>query len=91
MRYKNVNDILPHSLIRSVQQCIDDEYVYIPRKEIRKQAWGTNTGTKQRLLTRNREIIKRQDGSSVENTSCPPKLIQSHQHSRNRLTTCALV
>jgi Mor family transcriptional regulator len=66
MGYKNVNGILPHSLIRAVQQYIDGEYVYIPRKETRKQAWGTNTGTKQRLLTRNREIIaKRQAGSSV--------------------------
>jgi Mor family transcriptional regulator len=66
MGYKNVNGILPHSLIRAVQQYIDGEYVYIPRKETRKRAWGTNTGTKQRLLTRNREIIaKRQAGSSV--------------------------
>jgi Mor family transcriptional regulator len=66
MGYKNVNGILPHGLIRAVQQYIDGEYVYIPRKENRKQAWGANTGTKQRLLTRNREIIaKRQAGSSV--------------------------
>ena len=66
MGYKNVSDILPQSLIHAVQQYIDGEYVYIPRKETRKQAWGTNTGTRQRLLTRNREILaKRHAGSSV--------------------------
>lgn len=66
MGYKNINDILPHSLIRAVQQYIDGETVYIPRKETQKQAWGTNTGTRQRIRARNREIIaKRQAGDSV--------------------------
>jgi Mor family transcriptional regulator len=66
MGYKNVNGILPHGLIRAIQQYIDGAYVYIPRKETGKQAWGTNTGIRQRLLTRNREIIaKRQAGGSV--------------------------
>jgi len=66
MGYKNANGILPHGLLCAVQQYIDGEYVYIPRKEVQKQAWGTNTGTRQRLLDRNREIIaKRQAGSSV--------------------------
>ena len=66
MGYRNANDILPHHLLCAVQQYIDGEYLYIPRQEAQKKAWGANTGARQRLRTRNREILdRRQAGSSV--------------------------
>jgi Mor family transcriptional regulator len=66
MGYKNANSVLPDSLICAIQQYIDGEYVYIPRKETQRQTWGTNTGIKQKLFARNKEIIaKRQAGTSV--------------------------
>ena len=66
MGYTNANSILPQSLLRAIQQYIDGEYIYIPRREADKRAWGANTDIRQILLTRNREILaKRQTGCSV--------------------------
>jgi Mor family transcriptional regulator len=66
MGYKKANNVLPHTLLCAIQQYIDGEYIYIPRKEDNKLSWGTNTETKKTLQTRNREILTRRlAGSSV--------------------------
>lgn len=59
MSYKKANDVLPHNLLHAIQQYIDGEYLYIPRKADNKLPWGTNTETKASLRARNREIIAR--------------------------------
>lgn len=66
MGYKKANDVLPCDLLSTVQQYIDGEYIYIPRKEDKKQAWGANTRTRENIQARNREIVSRRlAGSSV--------------------------
>lgn len=66
MSYKKANDVLPHSLLNAVQQYIDGEYIYIPRKEDNKLPWGANTETRKTLQARNREILaKRLAGCSA--------------------------
>lgn len=66
MSYKKAIDILPHHILNAVQQYIDGEYIYIPRKEDKKQSWGANTETRKTLQARNREILtKRLAGCSV--------------------------
>ena len=66
MSYKKASDILPHALLSAVQQYIDGQYIYIPRKKDNKLSWGTNTETKKMRLARNREILsKRQAGCTV--------------------------
>lgn len=66
MSYKKANDVLPHSLLSAVQQYIDGEYIYIPRREDNKLSWGANTRTREILRARNREILaKRLEGYSV--------------------------
>lgn len=66
MSYKKASDVLPHSLLSAVQQYIDGEYIYIPRKEDRKLSWGANTETRKALQARNREILaKRLAGCSA--------------------------
>ncbi|MBP2629312.1 MAG: Mor transcription activator domain protein, partial [Firmicutes bacterium] len=40
MGYKNAICILPDDLIMAIQQHIDGEYLYIPRKEENKKGWG---------------------------------------------------
>lgn len=57
MSYKKANDVLPSTLLCAVQQYIDGEYIYIPRKLGSKQSWGSNTETKKTLQARNREIL----------------------------------
>lgn len=66
MSYKKANDVLPHTLLSAVQQYIDGEYIYIPRKEDSKLPWGANTETRDTLQARNREILaKRLTGCSA--------------------------
>ncbi len=66
MSYKKASDVLPRSLLSAVQRYIDGEYLYIPRKDDNKLAWGANTRTRETLRTRNREILaKRLAGCSV--------------------------
>ena len=66
MSYKKANDILPHALLHAIQQYIDGEYIYIPRKEGEKLAWGTRTETRKNRQARNREIrTRRLAGYSV--------------------------
>ena len=66
MSYKKANAILPYSLLSAVQQYIDGEYIYIPRKEDGKLSWGANTETRKALQARNREILtKRLAGCSA--------------------------
>lgn len=66
MSYKKANDVLPHSLLSAVQQYIDGEYIYIPRKADNKLPWGANTQTRKTRQARNREILdKRLAGCSV--------------------------
>ena len=66
MSYKKANDILPHDLLHAVQQYIDGEYIYIPRRPDNKLSWGTNTEARKEIQARNKEILaKRLAGSSV--------------------------
>lgn len=59
MSYKKANEVLPQALLNAVQQYIDGEYIYIPRKEDKKQPWGANTQTRKTIQARNREIQSR--------------------------------
>ncbi|EPR42122.1 response regulator receiver protein [Desulfovibrio sp. X2] len=56
MSCRKANDLLPPHLLRAVQEYIDGECLYIPRKEGNRKRWGENTPTRQRLRARNREI-----------------------------------
>ena len=67
MSYKNARDVLPSHVLRTIQQYIDGEYLYVPRRESEKKPWGANTQTRQRLRDRNDNIRgKRRMGRSVE-------------------------
>ncbi|WJH35028.1 CD3324 family protein [Paenibacillus aurantius] len=56
MSYKNGKDILPPSLLKQLQDYIQGEIVYIPKKEQKRAGWGENNGTRQIMERRNREI-----------------------------------
>lgn len=66
MSYKKAEDILPYTVLCSVQRYVDGEYIYIPRKESNRLSWGAKTQTRKTLQTRNKEILaKRLAGFSV--------------------------
>ena len=56
MGYIRAEEILPIEVIELIQQYVDGENIYIPRKSSHRQAWGTGTQIKQELLLRNQQI-----------------------------------
>lgn len=53
MGYRKAEEILPAEIIQIIQQYVDGESIYIPRKEENKQEWGTRTRIRQELYERN--------------------------------------
>lgn len=58
MKYIKADNILPDEIIELIQQYIDGEYIYIPRKKDQQMAWGEKNGTKDNLRNRNIEIYE---------------------------------
>lgn len=58
MSYNKVMYILPNDLIEKVQEYIDGEFIYIPRKSSNKKEWGARTSTRQELYKRNTQIYE---------------------------------
>lgn len=56
MCYIKAKDVLPLEVIELIQQYVDGEYLYIPKKEGRKLEWGTKTKTKEEMSHRNAKI-----------------------------------
>ena len=67
MKYEKADNILPKDVIALIQQYMDGGYLYIPTKAENKKAWGENSGTKNSLKQRNREIFNRyNEGISIK-------------------------
>lgn len=59
MSYIKAAELLPKDLVELIQNYIDGEYIYIPKKEKNKKAWGANTTTKADLADRNMSIYEK--------------------------------
>lgn len=70
MTYKNAGTILPEHLIQIIQQYIDGEAVYIPRKYEHKKSWGELSGARELVDQRNKQIYEKfVTGCSVKELS----------------------
>lgn len=70
MKYEKAQNILPEEILQIVQEYIDGEYLYIPRKEENKKTWGENSGVLKELDIRNKEIFnKYNQGISIKELS----------------------
>ncbi|MBW9147336.1 hypothetical protein KTC92_18305 (plasmid) [Clostridium sp. CM027] len=58
MSYNKAMYILPNNLIEKVQEYVDGEFIYIPRKPSNKKEWGAKTSTRQELYKRNTHIYE---------------------------------
>jgi Mor family transcriptional regulator len=58
MGYKKANDVLPIELVQIIQEYIDGDYVYIPRKRGSELSWGEKNGARQALKDRDQMIYK---------------------------------
>lgn len=66
MGYKKAVEVLPEELLVLIQDYIDGEYIYIPRKEENKKSWGEKTKSRQITENRNSEIYEKyQEGVSI--------------------------
>ena len=59
MKYVKAIDVLPQEIIEIIQNYVDGEYLYIPRKNDNKKSWGEKSGIKNRLKERNIEIYEK--------------------------------
>lgn len=56
----------PPNLLKQLQEYIQGEIVYIPKKEQKRAGWGENNGTRIIIERRNQEIFRLyQTGSTV--------------------------
>ncbi len=67
MGYKQANKIFPADLLNEIQNYVDGQYVYIPRKDGNQRMWGEVNRSKEIISKRNIEIFKKYDnGISVK-------------------------
>lgn len=81
MSYANARDIFPEDILKIIQRYVDGEYIYIPKKEDNKIAWGELTKSKEELQARNKRIYEDYlSGISIQRLSeiyyLSPKTIQ---------------
>lgn len=70
MSYSNARDIFPDEILEIIQNYIDGEYIYIPKKDENKIAWGEMTKSKTELSNRNAKIYEDYlDGMSTRSLS----------------------
>lgn len=70
MGYASAREIFPEDILKMIQQYVDGEYIYIPKKEENKMAWGEITKSKEELLVRNKRIYEDYlSGRSIQNLS----------------------
>ena len=81
MSYAKAGDIFPEEILKIIQNYVQGEYIYIPKKEENKIAWGELTQGKNEILNRNARIYQDYlSGISMQNLSeryyLSPKSIQ---------------
>lgn len=59
MRHVKAKSILPNDIIQIIQEYIDGEYIYIPRKNGNEKSWGEKNGTRKNLEYRNKSIYNK--------------------------------
>ena len=58
MSYVKAVDVLPDEILELIQNYVDGEYIYIPRKEDNKKSWGENTDYRKEIEKRNSTIYE---------------------------------
>ena len=56
MGYIRAEDILPKEVLELIQQYVDGQAIYIPRRTECHKSWGDGTETKKDLMMRNHQM-----------------------------------
>lgn len=59
MSYLKAKEILPEHLLKEIQKYVQGKYIYIPNSSGVRKKWGENSGYKNYLKNRNKEIRER--------------------------------
>lgn len=73
MGYRRAEEILPAEIIELIQQYVDGENIYIPRKEKQRKEWGQNTRIREEIRVRNTGIYE-----AFLNGSSPAELAETY-------------
>jgi Mor family transcriptional regulator len=66
MSYLKANQVLPAQVIELIQEYVEGQTLYIPKKAENKLTWGTKTQSKEEVLNRNQNIYQEYlDGAKV--------------------------
>lgn len=67
MKYIKAKDVLPEEIVKIIQEYVDGEYLYVPRKIENYKTWGEKSGIKSSLKVRNNEIYKKYiNGATID-------------------------
>lgn len=70
MGYRKAVDVLPDELILEIQNYIDGQMLYIPRKCEKRSCWGEKSGARAQLEKRDRQIYdERISGKTIADLS----------------------
>ncbi|SER62085.1 Mor transcription activator family protein [Gracilibacillus ureilyticus] len=56
MKYVKAHEVLPEELLERLQEYIQGEMIYIPKRESDRQSWGSRSGNRQYYDERNKQI-----------------------------------
>ncbi|MDF2543392.1 MAG: hypothetical protein K0S47_3110 [Herbinix sp.] len=56
MNYQRADTIFPEELLSEIQKYIQDGLIYVPKSKNLHKKWGDNTGSRQAIQNRNKEI-----------------------------------
>ncbi len=59
MAYIKAQNVLPEKVINLIQEYVDGECLYIPRKIGKEKSWGEKNGTRENLKLRDAEIFNK--------------------------------
>lgn len=59
MSYQKAELVLPQELLEIVQEYVQGQYLYIPKKAENYKEWGENTETRRQLSLRDEEIYRK--------------------------------
>jgi Mor family transcriptional regulator len=58
VNYRNGKEFLPSQLLSQLQEFVEGELIYIPRKTEQRAGWGAVNGTRTKMAERNQEIYE---------------------------------
>lgn len=58
MSYKKADKILPKEVLELIQQYVEGETIYIPRRPESRRSWGSSTGYRTEIASRNASVYE---------------------------------